>query len=145
MANNLTGPSGETRMGDVGEPVSNVWLERAENGGQPSPASGSKLGQYLSLVWRRKWLILVLTALGARGRHAATRSITPTYSTTATIWIHQQGRNASERGPIRSEELLESYAWIDLLRSQAVLEHVVRSRRLYLGAPLRADYSALEG
>jgi succinoglycan biosynthesis transport protein ExoP len=144
MANNLTGPSGENRMITAGEPVPNLWTQQADDA-PPAASAGMKIGQYLSMIWRRKWLILVFTALGGVAGYAGARFVTQVYTAYATIWIQTPPRGGEGRGPIRSEELLHAQAWVDLLRSQAVLENVARQHRLYVGAPLRADFESLEG
>src|SRR5439155_1193162 len=58
----------------------------------------------------------------------------------ATVWIDvaEEGQDAT-RGPIRQGQLLEATAWVDLLQSYAVLDDVVRQRRLYLTPGARGD------
>ncbi len=105
--------------------------------------------------WRRvwgavqhfKWLILSVTALGTAAGVVAARFAKPEYLAQATIWIDQadrdQNRRDADRGPIRSGNLLEPEAWVDLLQSYVVLDQVVRDQRLFLRVPLPADTAAL--
>ncbi|HVH10754.1 MAG TPA: GNVR domain-containing protein [Gemmatimonadales bacterium] len=96
-----------------------------------------------SLDWRRvgaavlrfRWLILAVTLLGGLVGVAATRILSPVYVAQGTIWIDESGRGDARgavRGPIGPGQLLEREAWVDLLRSFAVLDYVVRAERLYL-------------
>ena len=98
-------------------------------------------------VQRFKWLILSLTALGTAAGVVAARFAKPQYLAQATIWIDQadrdQNRRDADRGPIRSGNLLEPEAWVDLLQSYVVLDQVVRDQRLFLGVPLPADTAVL--
>jgi capsular exopolysaccharide synthesis family protein len=50
----------------------------------------------------------------------------------ATFWFENTGGDDRISGPIQSSELLKSEAWIELLRSYAVLDPVVIEERLYL-------------
>src|SRR5690606_32803998 len=56
-----------------------------------------------------------------------------------TIWVETPERGQLAQGPIQSGQLLQSSAWIDLLRSFAVLDPVVEELRLYLRPRLAAD------
>ena len=96
--------------------------EGREEGGVP-------WARYLSAVRRHKWLILLLTVCGTGLGVAATRFLHPVYSATATIFIE---RAPETGGPIRPEGLLETSAWVDLLRSWVVLDSTSLRLRLYL-------------
>jgi len=62
----------------------------------------------------------------------------------ATIWIEvgNDRRAGGGLGPIRSSQLLDARAWIELLRSYVVLDSVVQERHLYLGFGGPADSAA---
>ena len=96
------------------------------------PGGGIPWRRYISALMRRKWLIVGIVALGAVAGMVAARMVEPQYVARATIWITNTERDRDAQGPIRSEELLRSYAWLDLLRSYTVLEPVVMDQRLYL-------------
>ena len=55
----------------------------------------------------------------------AIRFVPLTYRAQSTLWVEVPTTRAGE-GPIRSEELLQSYGWIELLTSFTVLDHAVR-------------------
>ncbi len=87
-----------------------------------------------SLDWRRY-------ASGTAGA----RFFPPRYQVQATIWIQAgETRSGTSRGPIGANQLFESYAWVDLLKSYVVLDEVTRDLRLYL-APERGWASAFAG
>ncbi len=97
----------------------------------------------LAAVRRYKWLILAITVVTTALGFLGTRFITPEYEVRATVWIAAgaQSRQATDRstGPIRSAELLNSTAWIELFRSFRVVDEVVRKLKLYVGPEDRAD------
>jgi succinoglycan biosynthesis transport protein ExoP len=100
----------------------------------------------LGAVVRFKWLILSVTLLGAVAGVVLTRFLKPVYLAQATIWIDEGDRRAADRGPsgpIRSGHLLDSEAWVDLLRSYVVLDQVVRDERLFLSVRHPTDTAAL--
>ena len=104
-------------------------------GGQeaaPEP-KGPSLGRYLAAVNRFKWLVLVITALGAAGGVFATRFITPEYEVQATILLEQgTGVSGISGGPIQAEQLLKASGWQDLLRSYAIADPVVTDLALFV-------------
>lgn len=85
----------------------------------------------LSALRRGKWLVAALSALGLGAGVLATRIVPPEYRVVSTIWIETPSRGKPGT-PIQGEELLESRAWVQLLRTYRVLDPVVRQRRLYL-------------
>lgn len=103
------------------------------------------LRRYVAAVVRNKWWVVALLALGSVAGYFASERVPPEYVAQATIWIEQSGgsRGAVDAGPIRSSQLLESSAWIDLLRSYVVLDPVVIEERLYLHPQRREDQPLL--
>jgi capsular exopolysaccharide synthesis family protein len=78
--------------------------------------------RYLSAIWRYKWLVVLLTFLGAAGSVVAIRRIRPSYEVHATLWLSTDPRQGSGDG--RPAGLVNNSSWIDLLRSYAILERV---------------------
>ncbi len=105
----------------------------APTGGEESAVDWHRL---LAAVTRYKWLVLALTMLGAGVGVGASRFMPPLYVAQATLWLESGG---GDRGPIRSEQLLQASAWVDLLKSYLVLDDVVRQMRLYLSLGSLAD------
>lgn len=91
---------------------------------------GLDLGRYLAAVNRFKWLILAITIVGISGGVFATRFLPSVFRAAGTLWVEKVDENGS--GPIRSGQLLDTYSWVQLLRSFELLEQVVRERRLFL-------------
>ncbi len=113
-------------------------------GGTPygSEGGGFNWRRYAAALLRYKWLILLVAIGGSALAVAAAQSVKPTYMARTTIWIeNDQSRSA---GPIRAGGLLESAAWAELLKSNAVLEPVVRQERLYLRPSGNTAARALE-
>lgn len=99
------------------------------------------LDRPLAALRRYKWLIAGLTIAGAGVGVLGARFITPRYEARATVWVAgTQPRQGAERsGPIRSAELLNSSAWIELFRSYRVVDAVVRKQALYVMPVQSAD------
>jgi capsular exopolysaccharide synthesis family protein len=94
-----------------------------------------------AILYRFRWVVpLPIVAAAALGV-AASRQVKPEYVARATVWVEaDEGAMGSEgTGPIRSADLLQSDAWVELLRSYAVLDPVVREERLYLSYPVARD------
>src|SRR5205085_2768059 len=102
---------------------------------------------YIGAVRRRKWTVIAITLLGTALGLFASRLLHPPYSATALLWFETKDRAAAARDPrsaSEADELLNPSGWIDLVESNAVLEEVVRQRRLYLHPdPNPADSAAL--
>ena len=121
-------------------PAAEVW---SRNG-----ASGeTDWEHYFGAVRRRKWTVVAVTCLGTALGLFASRLLHPPYSATALLWFETKDRAAAARDPrsaSEADELLNPSGWIDLVESNAVLEEVVRQRRLYLHpAPNPADSATL--
>src|ERR1700704_1281031 len=78
----------------------------------------------VSAAWRHRWWIPGVTALGALGGVGGARFLPPRDQGQGAIWIQSsEPRNGSAgRGPVGSNQLFESYAWVNLLRSYVVLD-----------------------
>ncbi|HET9708435.1 MAG TPA: Wzz/FepE/Etk N-terminal domain-containing protein, partial [Gemmatimonadales bacterium] len=99
----------------------------------------------LATLWRGRFVILGLTLLGTLGGLWATRFFHPQYVARATIWIDESQHRGSDIGPIRSERLFDPEAWLDLIKSDAVLTPVVTAGGLLTQAGSPADSAALSG
>lgn len=101
-------------------------------GGQPAaPAAeaGPDFGRYLNALKRYRLLILGITAAGLALGLFALKVIPKRYTVRSTIWLQQENRDG---GPLRASAVLDSYAWLQLLRSNRVLDSVAIKERLYV-------------
>ncbi len=114
-----------------------MWAGDGNEGG------GQDWRRYLSALIRYKWLILLVLGVGAAGGVLASRFVPVQYTAQATIWVEAGSSRGDNSGPIRTAGLLQSYSWVELLRSYVVLDHVVREMRLYLSPSSPAAASAL--
>ena len=96
-------------------------------------------------VRRYRWLIAGVLVLAIAGGIIATRIVRPLYDVHATIWIQSETPMSQKTGPIRSEELLNQQAWVELLKSYRVADAVVRKLALYVKLDNQADTSAFTG
>ena len=101
-------------------------------------ADGTDLRRYVYAILRYKWLILGVILIGTAIGFFFAQRVRPTYVAQATIWI-ENAAGDGEQGPIQSAGLLQSSAWLELLKTYEVLDHVVREQRLYLDYANPAD------
>lgn len=86
----------------------------------------------LAAIRRYKWVVLGTLALAVIAGIVATRTLKPEYEVRATIYIEPETPVGDATGPIRSRELLNSSAWVELLRSYRIVDAVVRKLALYV-------------
>jgi len=107
--------------------------------------SGGGMKRYIAALLRHKWLIVGLGALGLAAGVGVGKLLKPTYMASATLQIDVVPRGSQQQtGPIRTTQLLDSRGWIDLLRSYAVLDEVVRRRRLFIDHDNAGDATFFE-
>ena len=109
--------------------------ESPSNYGATAPdeePKGPGLKRYAAALYRHKWIILILTLVGGAVSVYATRFVRLQYMAEATFWFDGAAGGLQGGGPIQSGGLLPTAAWIELMRSFTVLEHVAREQRLYV-------------
>lgn len=93
-------------------------------------------------IWRQRLLILVLSLGGLLAGFGLTRLLQPVYEAQASLQLPvASSRNFGSANPLRSAPLFEGRGWLELLGSYAVLDEVVRKRRLYLELASSSDSS----
>lgn len=110
------------------------WGDGASLGPARSP-----LERPIAAIRRYKWLLLGIVALSVLGGILATRLVDPEYEVRATIWINSETPLAERSGPIRSNELLNAEAWVELIKSYRISDAVVRKLSLYVKPKDGAD------
>ena len=131
--------------------VEGAWMRAATLPAAAVTSRGGAAGEtdwqhYFGAVRRRKWTVIAITLLGTAVGLFASRLVHPPYSATALLWFETKDRAAAARDPrsaSEGDELLNPSGWIDLVESNAVLEEVVRQRRLYLRPQDLGDSSLL--
>jgi len=142
-----------------------IGREAAAYSGFSGPAGGSAAAyfddedggggidfrRYLYALLRYKWWIIVGVVVGAAGAAAAWRYVPVSYTAEGSLWLEVAppaggGGVTGDVTPIRASGLLQAGAWIELLRSFAVLDTVVVNERLYVQAPdqYREAFRSLE-
>jgi len=121
-----------------------------EQSPRPRIAAEPDWRRILGAIRRRRWLVLGVTLLGtAAGIVAAVRFVGPRYLARARLWVGAAEPDPNAlRGttpPPGTDRLLGVEAWVDFVRSDAVLDTVVREVRLYLAPRTAADSAALVG
>src|SRR5438874_1590873 len=117
-------------------------LALAESSEPEQPQQAEWL-RYLAAVRRFGWLVLAVTLAATGLGVGAAMLLPPSYVTQAIVWIRVPNKEVRNEGPIWQGQLPISSGWIELLQSYAVLDHAVRSRRLYLHAAVPGDSDVL--
>ncbi|UCG85484.1 MAG: polysaccharide biosynthesis tyrosine autokinase [Gemmatimonadota bacterium] len=110
----------------------------------PEPDRVRDWGRYVSAMLRRKWLILLAVGMGTSAGVVGSRFIDLDYMAEASIWIESAAARDASGGPIGSVQLLENYAWVELLRTYTVLDYAVEELKLYLSVASRDDDGLFE-
>jgi polysaccharide biosynthesis transport protein len=112
----------------------------------PEPPLLAEGMRYASAALRHKWIVLGATVLATAVGVGVSLTLSPEYLARATVWIQVPTRQVREQGsPIWSGQLPISTGWTDLLRTNVVLEEVVRERQLYLAPRTAGDSDVLAG
>lgn len=129
--------AGGTQLSPYSAP--NAWAEPAA----PQEAQSSlSVGRFVDAIKRYKWALLAVLAVGTAAGFVAQRFVQPKYEVRATIWISSETPLEDRSGPIRSRELLNSAAWVELLRSYRVADAVVRKHALFVKPAKLSDSAA---
>lgn len=121
-----------------------VWGDR-DPMAEESDGPDISVGRIVAALLRFKWLVVAGVLLGAVGAAAAYRMVAPVYRTGGALWVNIEGSRGPGGGPIAQGGLLQETAWIDLLKSFAVLDPVVIEQQLYIHVadryrPVFADF-----
>lgn len=95
---------------------------------------GLDIRRYLFAILRYKWLLALSLVVGLSGAYFVWTTTQVTYTAEGNLWIEVDPirRSGGDVTPIRASGLLESNAWIELLRSYQVLDTVALKERLFL-------------
>ena len=96
-------------------------------------------------IRRYKWVVLGTVVTALLLGLIATRAIKPEYEVRATIYIEPEAPVGDASGPIRSRELLNSSAWLELVRSYRIVDAVVQKLALYVHPESKADQDLFTG
>ncbi len=124
---------------------SNTALDAAAPALPPASLPSQPLERARGAVRRYRWLMLAVILVAIAGGLVATRFVEPVYDVTSTIWIQAETPMSQRVGAFKSEELLNSSAWVELLKSSRVADAVVRNLNLYVRPAAAADSEALRG
>lgn len=145
MSTDLPAPRGATTPETIeGLPATARPYPTLDSPGE-RPPQGLDWRRVMGAVRRFRWLLVLGALSGTMAGLAATRIIPPQFGAQATIWIESGAPRGTDRGPIRPDRLLESDAWVELLKSYVVMDEVVRQLGLFLTHESPADSVAFEG
>ncbi|HEY0663363.1 MAG TPA: Wzz/FepE/Etk N-terminal domain-containing protein, partial [Thiobacillaceae bacterium] len=129
---NLPAPIGGSSALAEGTPMRRFTFADPDYADDEAGGGSGGLKRILAAVLYYKWLVLAVVLVGMAAGVAASRYVEPEYTSQARLWVAVASREGDLEGPIQSAELLQGGAWLELLGSYAVLDHVVNDQRLYL-------------
>lgn len=109
----------------------------------PEEPEGVPWTRYLDVVKRHALFIIAVTVVGSGVGYLASKRVKPVYEAQATVWIN--GSTAQQAGPIRAQQLLPSQSWVELLRSFAIVDPVIRELRLNVTPKIASDSVLFRG
>jgi capsular exopolysaccharide synthesis family protein len=129
----------------VGSPRPNGLHSYSLDPAEPAAPEPLDWRRVWAAVRRWKWLVSGVVVAGTLAGVLATRWLKPSYRAQATIWIDSRDRREAGPAPFQPGRLLDPEAWLDLMRSYAVLDDVARSERLYLHLPPKTPPALVAG
>ena len=130
---NQSAPSGENvELIPYGSPA--PWgLHDTSPGSEP----GIPWARYIDALKRHTLVIIAIVAAGSAIGMFFARRVAPIYDVQSTVWIASAA--PAQSGPIRPQQLLPSTSWVELLRSFAIIDPVVRNLRLNINYAAPGD------
>lgn len=103
---------------------------------------GMELRDYLAIVWRGKWVVIVLTIVAAASAYMASRLSTPVFEASTTLLVSQaRNARAADYSDILASELLAS-TYAQMIAKRPVLQGAVT--RLELDSDLENLKKAID-
>jgi succinoglycan biosynthesis transport protein ExoP len=115
------------------------WTGEQSRGQAWSEPEGIPWLRYFDVIKRHTLLIVALTLMGSAIGFVLARRVKPLYDVQATVWINTERPGNNQTGPIRVQQQLPSTSWVELLRSFALVDPVVRRLRLNVFYPQPKD------
>src|SRR5688572_19003091 len=98
-------------------------------------SGGEDISRFFAAIMRHKWIVIIAGVVGLGAGIGASQFVKPTYVTQGTIWIEgEEGNGRGNMGPILAGQLLNSFAWVQLLKSFQVMDYVVNEEKLFVHA-----------
>ncbi len=101
---------------------------------QDERGGGFSVQQILGALRRHKLLLFASAVVATGAAYGTWRLVNPEYVAEGNLWVEQDDKG-DVASPISEGALLGANAWIELLRSYAVLDPVVLKEKLYLETP----------
>ncbi|HST07252.1 MAG TPA: polysaccharide biosynthesis tyrosine autokinase, partial [Gemmatimonadaceae bacterium] len=117
--------------------------DQSSNRLPPEEPEGVLWSRYFDVVRRYAIFIVAITLIGSGAGYLASKRVKPVYEAQATVWINAS--NAQQTGPIRAQQLLPSQSWVELLRSFAIVDPVIREMHLNVAQKIASDSVLFRG
>jgi len=115
--------------------VGSETMNQAENGQRNinNDMVEIELREYLYLLWRKKWIIIILVVLALVASYFFSKQMTKIYSTSTMIMINKSGSSENifdEQFSINIEDKNEVERYMYILESRKILNNVIRGSNL---------------
>jgi len=142
MASELTGPVTPALGGSLTAPSAAGLPWQGQLPPMEEPEAGIPWERFIAAIKRYRWLVIAVALVGTVLSVLGSRFVKPSYTVTSTIYIETP---TDRNGPIRAAELLESVQWVELLKTNAVLDSVVQRQALFVTPARSRDSAILKG
>ena len=115
------------------------WIGKPPNLNGSGESEGIPWSRYIDAIKRHALMILAVVIAGSILGLFAARRVRPVYEAEATVLINTAPDGAPLTGPIRQQQLLTSVSWLELLRSFAIVDPIVRDLKLNVSYKQPAD------
>lgn len=142
MASELTGPVSPALGTSLSAPGSAGLPWQGQMPPMEEPEAGIPWERFIAAIKRYRWLVIAVALAGTVLSVLGSRFVMPLYTVTSTIYIETP---TDKNGPIRADELLNSVQWVELFKTNAVLDSVVQRQSLFVTATRARDTMMLKG
>ena len=142
MASELTGPVSPALGTSLSAPGTAGLPWQGQLPPMEEPEEGIPWDRFLAAIKRYRWLVIAVALAGTVLSVLGSRFVKPEYTVTSTIYIETP---TDKNGPIRAEELLNSVQWVELFKTNAVLDSVVQRQALFVSVARGRDSVLLKG
>ncbi|MDX2184113.1 MAG: polysaccharide biosynthesis tyrosine autokinase [Gemmatimonadaceae bacterium] len=102
-----------------------------------------RINRIRATALRFRWWVVGLTVAGLAAGLFAARSVRPVFDARATLLLADDRPTATMSGPIREAVMLEADGWMDVLRSNRVVDSAVVKTRLHIRTGKPGDDSLM--
>lgn len=91
-----------------------------------------ELKDYIEVIWRRKWIIILLVTAAVATTYAVSKNMQPVYEAHTTLMVGEQPLSFSESWRVAQVNTVITRTYSKMVTSSPVLKRVIEKANLYL-------------